>query len=337
MAAPLQVLVAQRNPEWAHFYFVREHWQRFTTTEHGRGEPWWYFIPIIAVGLFPWTGCLWTGFRSAVAGGWKQRRENADTWFFILWAVFLFLFFSKSQSKLVPYILPVFPPLAVVIGISLAEVWQRKDLTRIRGALWFFCASAGLLGIALGVVLLKPGLVADAAKLLPLRPGGLVAGGVLLLGTIAVARLTLQRNARAALVAVMVTVGAFYLTLAGLQDKIVRPGTKAFALRVSREMGPRDRVYHYHDFFHDFTYYAERPVGTIAANNTELEFWIDPDARTSGRFIDDVTFRQQWEGPDRLWVVARKRAVDGKLFSEPGFRYHLLGETATHYLFSNQP
>ena len=337
IAAPWHVLIAQRNPVWTHFYFVREHWERFTTTEHGRVAPWWYFVPIIAVGLFPWTGALWGGVRRAIAGGWKERRKNADAWFSVTWAAFLFLFFNKSQSKLMPYILPVFPPLAVLIGGWLADAWQRDDVKRIRGVVWTVCAVALGLGTAIAVVLLRPGLVADAAKLAPLRVGGLAAAATLVAGAIGVFMMVRRRQLRPALVLLVCSVAAFYLCLADLQHAIVRPGTKAFALKVREEVRPGDRVYHYHDFFHDFTYYAAQPVGTVAALNTELELWIDPEAQASGRFINDAEFLRQWAGPNRLWVVARKRAVDGKLFSEPGFRYHLLGETATHYLFSNQP
>jgi 4-amino-4-deoxy-L-arabinose transferase-like glycosyltransferase len=52
VAAPWHVLVAQRNPEWAQFYFVHEHWARFTTPVHGRAEPFWYFVPVLIFGLF---------------------------------------------------------------------------------------------------------------------------------------------------------------------------------------------------------------------------------------------------------------------------------------------
>ena len=45
IAVPWHVLAAQRNPEWAHFYFVREHWERFTTSTHARTAPAWFFIP----------------------------------------------------------------------------------------------------------------------------------------------------------------------------------------------------------------------------------------------------------------------------------------------------
>jgi hypothetical protein len=195
--------------------------------------------------------------------------------------------------------------------------------------------SAGI-GVALLVVVFKPGLVADAAKLAELKPAGLASGGALLVGSVLVPWLAWRNQLRSTLVAFGATVIVFYLVLDGAQDRIARSGTKKLAEMVVKRIQPGDRVYHYHDFFHDFTYYAERSVGTINAPNTELEVWIDPAAQASGRFIDDAEFRRQWAGEGRLWLVARKRAVK-ELFADSTFHYHLLGETPGHYLFSNQP
>ena len=138
IAAPWHLLAAQRSATWAWFYFVHEHWQRFTTIEHGRFEPWWFFLPVLVGGFFPWSGFLWPVLRESLAGGWKRRRENSDGWFFVLWAGFVLLFFSKSQSKLVPYILPVLPPLALLTGRWLARAVQRDDRRRLRPGIWFF-------------------------------------------------------------------------------------------------------------------------------------------------------------------------------------------------------
>jgi 4-amino-4-deoxy-L-arabinose transferase-like glycosyltransferase len=337
IAAPWHILAAQRNPVWTHFYFVREHWERYTTTEHGRNQPWWFFLPIVALGIFPWLGGLWPALKKALPGGWAARRENPDSWFFVTWAVFVFVFFSISKSALIPYILPVFPPLAVLIGNWAAELWQTNRARNLGAVLSVFGATAALLGTALLVLLFKPGLVADPARVALIRPDGLIGSIALLAGSLLVILLVRQGRIKPAFVALAVALGIFYTALGESQDKVTRPGTRDFAVTVKRESKPGDRVYHYHDFFHDFTYYAERTVGVIDAPNTELEVGIDQPAQASGRFIDEAEFRRQWLGPVRLWVVARKREVDGHLFAEPGFQYHLRGETATHYLFTNLP
>lgn len=53
VAAPWHLIMAWRNPAWAHFYFVHEHFQRYVTSEAHRVQPWWFYIPIVLLGSFP--------------------------------------------------------------------------------------------------------------------------------------------------------------------------------------------------------------------------------------------------------------------------------------------
>lgn len=351
IALPWHLLVAQRNPQWAAYYFVREHWERFTTTTHERTNPWWYFGPVLLLGLFPWTGCLWGALRESLRGGWARRRENADAWFLVTWAAFIFLFFSKSQSKLIPYILPVLPPLAVLIGVWLAGKWQAGDGRGLRGAMRVFGLMASALGAGLLMALFKPGVIASAQQAADLRVGGVMAALTLLAAAVAVPWLVAQNRWRQAAISAGVTLGGFYFLLGGLQEPIVGSATKDLAMYVRTHTKPGDRVFHYYEFFHDFTFYAERSVGTVDWIG-ELEVDEDPVARSSGRFITRAEMLAEWNSPARLLVVARKRHVVATpesiaeaeranepmpLFGVPGFRYHLLAESPGHYLFSNQP
>jgi hypothetical protein len=99
---------------------------------------------------------------------------------------------------------------------------------------------------------------------------------------------------------------------------------------------PGDRVVHYHEFFHDFTFYAERVVDTVAFKG-ELELEEDAAARATGRYdMKEAAFRALWSGSGRVWAVARKKDLK-ELFADTAFRYHLIAETPDHILFSNQP
>ncbi len=333
ITAPWHLAVAQRNPGWAHFYFIHEHWNRFTTTVHGRDEPWWYFIPIVLLGLFPWVGFLWNSLRDELAGGWARRKEAADAWFLITWAAFVFLFFSKSQSKLIPYILPVFPPVAVLIGTWLAKQWRAEGALRLRGGLRVFAFLCGLLAIALLVAALKPGVLREPGQAAAVRPYAIAMAVILLVGGVVSPWAGRVRGARAALWTVFGTMVGFSLTLAVAIPEI--RSTKQLALLARARLRPEDRVYHYHAFFHDFVYYQRRPVGLVHyQDELELQF-LDPMERAA-RFIEDDEFRQQWRGPGRVWLVARKHETK-ELVADATFRYHLIGETPTHCLWSNQP
>lgn len=335
IAAPWHLLAAAHNPTWAHRYFLFEHWARFTTTAASRPGPWWYFFPIILLGLFPWTGFLWAALRSALRGGWAARKANADSWYLVTWAAFIFLFFSKSQSKLPSYILPVFPPLAVLIGAWLAQSGA-TGVARLRGGLRVFSFICGLLAVALLVAVLKEGvLLRDPVQTLALRKPAFVLAGVLLAGGVFTPWLAKIRGARTALGGMVVTMALFFGVLTFAVADIQRPGTKELALLAKARAQPGDRVMHYHEFFHDFTFYAGRVVDVVAFKG-ELELEEDAAARVSGRFIGEEKFRDLWIQPGRVFAIARKWDVPG-LLADATFHYHLLGESRDHYLISNQP
>ncbi len=122
IAAPWFLLVSRANPEFAHFFFIHEHFERFLTQEHQRVGPWYYFIPLVAVGILPWLAPLVLGLPRA----WRSGVPNALGFSWqraaLVYAGFAFAFFSASGSKLPTYILPIFAPLALVLGALLLEL-----------------------------------------------------------------------------------------------------------------------------------------------------------------------------------------------------------------------
>ena len=117
IAAPWFVLVSLRNPDFAHFFFIHEHFERYLTTTHRREGAWWYFVPFLLVGFMPWTGALpWLA---------RVRRADFADSLLLVWAGFVFAFFSASGSKLPSYILPMFPALVLLLARRLATVTPR--------------------------------------------------------------------------------------------------------------------------------------------------------------------------------------------------------------------
>ncbi|MCX7148859.1 MAG: glycosyltransferase family 39 protein [Rhodocyclales bacterium] len=119
ITAPWFIAVSWANPEFARFFFIHEHFERFLTKAHGRYQPMWYFIPILLLGMLPWLGSLpqgiAAGFRRDAGRRFQPRR------FLLVWVAVVFVFFSASSSKLASYILPIFPALAALIGLHLAS------------------------------------------------------------------------------------------------------------------------------------------------------------------------------------------------------------------------
>ena len=130
ITTPWFVAVSLKNPEFPEFFFIHEHFQRFTSKIHSRPGPWYYFIPILLLGIVPWLGVffqgLWQGVRDqrdsggyhSINGGRFQPGK-----LLLVWSAFIFVFFSVSGSKLPSYILPIFPALALLI----ASYLERAD------------------------------------------------------------------------------------------------------------------------------------------------------------------------------------------------------------------
>ncbi len=135
VATPWFVLVADRNPEFLQFFFIHEHFQRFTSTQHRRVEAWWFFLPIIFVGCLAWALILLPamirGWRAghhgqAPAAGSTKAKPFKPLRFVIIWIVFIVFFFSISGSKLPAYVLPVFPFIAMVLAFYIATTPGRR-------------------------------------------------------------------------------------------------------------------------------------------------------------------------------------------------------------------
>jgi 4-amino-4-deoxy-L-arabinose transferase-like glycosyltransferase len=140
VAVPWFVAVSARNPSFPEFFFVHEHFARFLTTVHKRAEPWWYFLGLLIIGALPW---LWT-LPGAVRRAWLESpRDNhfKPLKFLLIFCGVTLVFFSVSESKLAPYILPMMPPLAAIVGASVAEnpAFVRR-MAQFTGGLLLFLA-----------------------------------------------------------------------------------------------------------------------------------------------------------------------------------------------------
>src|SRR5258708_9011970 len=217
IAAPWFVAVSIANEEFAHFFFVQEHFQRFTTRMHGRYQPVWFFLPILAFGLAPWLLPFLSGFRDFFK---QERADKLDSHLFlVLWIAVVFVFFSISGSKLPSYIRPLFPALALLIGRRLAEARPRRLLVAQ-------AALAGAAGIALVVFSssVQGFLGREMLNLSGLYVPWLAAAGVLLAAASIAGGVSAWRGAIPASVALL-AIGGFACTLAALAGHhVLSPG-----------------------------------------------------------------------------------------------------------------
>ena len=146
VALPWYVVCARRNPDFLRVFLLQHNFERYLTPVFEHRQPVWFFLPILLLGIFPWTAALawlpadaWRVYRA-------QRWRDPSALFFLCWVIFPVAFFSLSQSKLPEYILPAFPPLALLLAAGFSR-WQSAP-NRIRmifaalGGSWVLAAAS---------------------------------------------------------------------------------------------------------------------------------------------------------------------------------------------------
>lgn len=169
LSAPWFVAVDRANPGHAHFFFVREHFQRFSSHVHARqGSNNWfldklYFVPVLLLGLVPWLSAAVTGFRRAL-GFMRSRGLQGEAAALTRWTVSAlvmgilvpFAFFSLSGSKLPTYILPVLVP-AVALACALEREGEENRS--------FFRMGVELVALGAALALVAPFLLMESGGL----------------------------------------------------------------------------------------------------------------------------------------------------------------------------
>jgi 4-amino-4-deoxy-L-arabinose transferase-like glycosyltransferase len=125
-------------------YFVRQHLARFAGGEDHQA-PFWYYLGVLPAVFLPWT-LLWP---VAIVGLRGAKRAEESRWIRLLAAWFLsgFVVFSIASTKRETYLLPLFPPLALLLAAGLERAWDRLPVRRwLRDRSLAFAVLGGLLG-----------------------------------------------------------------------------------------------------------------------------------------------------------------------------------------------
>jgi 4-amino-4-deoxy-L-arabinose transferase-like glycosyltransferase len=298
IALPWFVLVQHANPEFFDLFFVQEHVRRYTESGHHRPGPWWYFVPIVAAGLLPWTGTL----PGAVRDAWKAPRQGMlrIERLLLIWAVVVVAFFSASHSKLPAYILPALPAIVLLIALSSPARHRRIALSggiasAITGALMIVLSTqldgiAKLRDIGAGVEAYAPFLAA--------------AGGVLLAGGALIGALRHRIAATTQIVVIAVAnVAALQIMLAGAHvfDAYFSAEQAIDTFVGEKRSFPQGPPFYSVGMLdQSVPFYLERPV-TLVAYKGEL---ADGIAAEPDKFIEHMSdFEARWRAAEEAFAV----------------------------------
>lgn len=295
VALPWHVLAAIRNPEFLDFYFVHEHFTRFLTTLHRRYQPWWFFIPVIIVGFMPWIAFFIGAAKESIIKLIKHPKDHQTEAFLWIWILFITIFFSTSNSKLIPYILPIFPALSLLTGHYLKKVWD--ETIKVNKTFFFYGVSLIILAICSTISLeYIPNDVSQA-----LRPHILHLSSWLGVSGILTLMLFYLWKERAGLLSVLFFTLITLLLLNEGASKADRLSTKEFALAIKTKMPKNTEVVAYGGYFQDLPVYLEKTI-KIYDWYGELAFGMGLED-VSHIMLNKERLRNLWLSPTPVCMV----------------------------------
>lgn len=329
IATPWHYLVGQANPEFFYFYFIEQHFLRYATMDVGHYQPAWFFIPVFVAGFFPWIIFLPQTLTQAVISVIKHGEKYKFELFFLLWAMLIFAFFSFSKSKLIPYILPIFPPFAILTSRYLLQTLQQKKYLALQ--LSFF----GLLLISTIIAYTFFNFV-HTSQLPDIRTACFyLYSAVVILGagTIISCYFT-YRNPVAAITTLIVTSSLFLVSTLAAIPSIDTRSIRPLADIIKPISQPSDEVITYNQYYQDLPFYLEKRVSILNWKN-ELSFGIQHQD-THDWIINDTAFWQRFHDKNRVFVIMSLEEYQHLLHTHPKEKIHLLGKTINNALISNK-
>ena len=302
LAVPWFWLVSERNPGFAHFFFIHEHFQRFLTTEAHREGPLWYFVPVLLVGFLPWTSLL----PRLLCEAWP-RRAGADFHvhrFLLIWVVFVFAFFSTSSSKLPSYILPMFPALALLLGQTLA----RAPSAELKKHLWLPVVIWGSLACSYPLI----GRLASNTSPLPAMQQlaiFLAVGGAGFLLCAAFARHFIFRgDTRLALM--LIAAGSLWsVSVASIGHDMLGQlaSSKVLVEQVRSHLRPDTAIFSVRTYEQTFPFYLQRPVTQV---DYQDEFAFGQETEPDKAIASLEEFIARWQAAPQAMAMLGQKTFD---------------------------
>ena len=326
--------VQRANPDFFHYFFVVQHFERFLTANFNSQSPVWFYLPVILLGVFPWTFLVITSSISAI----KSTKCNANILFLLLWIGWVFIFFSIPKSKLIGYILPIFPALIVLAGNYLAN-------NKMQASRWLLRLSlVSYLGVMIALFYLPQLAALWGTSLILTKPIILL---LITLGIVVIIVAYCDWRASLHTTWHFMIAGAFasLLVMSLVLPVLPLSSTKPLIQRVQAIKKPNDKLVSYFHYFYDLPLYAEQ-IATIVAN------WDDPAMRVKDNwrriflygleyatdakqyYIKPEMLWNDWHDPARLFVFMRKIHLD--FFKAHVNPVVIIAENDTYMVISNQ-
>lgn len=322
---PWHILVGLKNPGFFHFYFYEQHFLRYFTNYAGRGQAFWFLPVIFLVGWFPWIGFVIPAMKQQFSVI-KKPRQNPTELYLLIWPILIFVFYWISHSQLSPYLLPIFPPIAIITARYLNSMWDKKTKSLKLGFLF-----AGLINVLFCIALLLF-LKKSKAQISIILTSMIVATSMLnaLLSNIIYERHGLKK----ALITLLLTNTLFFLTANYASAQFEVNSVKPIALTLKKILRPGDAVYNYNRYFQDMPVYLEQTVKLLNWKG-ELQYGSTHNPPPD-MFLHEKILWENWSKPERKFVLMHLRDLKDVKTLYKDYTFYPIAQTTRYVLVCNK-
>ncbi len=136
VAAPWYILISLINPDYAGYFIIEQNLGSFLSADSRHSSPFYYYIPVLFGGFFPWSCFLPLALIYAARKKFQNLHESVS--FPVIWFSVVFIFFSIADSKLATYILPLFPAVSLLVALCWHELLSQPASKIRNGFLYSF-------------------------------------------------------------------------------------------------------------------------------------------------------------------------------------------------------
>lgn len=325
ITCPWHILVGITNPSFFKFYFYEQHFLRYFTDYSGRSQAIWFLPAILLGGWFPWTPFLLAALKR-YATLFKSPRHYSIEIFLLLWSATIFLFYWLSHSQLSPYLLPIFPPLAILTAKFLDEIWNENDRKYKRLFLVAAIFTTLLSAVFFFVIPIKHIVVPFTIYAVLLT--------VSTIGALACYYTYRKYSFKSALIALCIS--NFFLStgIYCATSFIQLASVKQLALELKKQIQPEDIVYNYNHYFQDMPLYLERTVSLLNWKG-ELEFGSRHNP-PSGTFLPENAVWDNWQESKRKFVVMKIQDFQHIKNTYKQYKFYELAKNRKFVVISNK-
>jgi 4-amino-4-deoxy-L-arabinose transferase-like glycosyltransferase len=297
------------NNYFFYYFFYYQQIGRFVGTHYNNPMHFWFYIPILIVGLFPgsllsiasWPRIykIWNYIGSCLDRKYINEsecfQEQGVIAFLVIWFLALLIFFSVPHSKIVGYILPVMIPLSVLLGVY---------FTKFIGSAGFYIISFlnCILWVVLGFIVFNiQDYIGNAARKISDFNSFInilhFIGIVFIICAILNAILLVLRKRLITIFVWMVMIAIFDLSLVSLapvfNNKTILPLVNA----VRQDIGPDTIVVDLEDYHQDLPIYLNRNIYIVYQ-------WKKVDVKTQDNWASDFVLGENMSANDSEYLLS---------------------------------